>query len=125
MPKITIGITGLLKISGRDYGIEERYRRPSYQLRRAKKGHALLYPAQFKIRIQKLLLLLEYIIYIELSAWEVSSCRIFVQHMGSRKIRLFSSQRLLYRRVFCETRVSHDTHSIMRASQETTEEIII
>ena len=50
MPKITIGITGLLEILGRDYGIEERYRGPSYQVMRVTKGHALLYPAQFKIR---------------------------------------------------------------------------
>ena len=29
MPKITLGITGLHEISGRDYGIEEPYWRPS------------------------------------------------------------------------------------------------
>ena len=29
MPKITIGITGLLQILGQDYGIEERYWGPS------------------------------------------------------------------------------------------------
>ena len=29
MPKITIGIMGLLEILGRDYGIEESYWRPS------------------------------------------------------------------------------------------------
>ena len=37
------------------------------------------------LRIQKLLLLLEYIIHIGLSPWEVSSCRIFVQHMARSK----------------------------------------
>ena len=77
------------------------------------------------LRIQKLLLLLEYVIHIELSAWEVSSCRIFVQHMGSSKISLFSSQRILYRRAFWEPLVSHDTHSIMHACHETSDEIIV
>ena len=48
MPKITIGITGLLEISGRDCGIEERYRRPSYQVKRVTKGHALLYPCSIQ-----------------------------------------------------------------------------
>ena len=44
---------------------------------------------------------------------------------SDNKIRLFSFQRLLSRRAFCETRVSHDTHTIMHACHETSEEIII
>ena len=38
MPKITIGITGLLEISGRDRGIEERCRGLSYQVMCVTKG---------------------------------------------------------------------------------------
>ena len=49
MPKITIGITGLLKTLGRDCGVEERYRGLSYQVMRVTKGYALLYPAQLKL----------------------------------------------------------------------------
>ena len=49
MPKITIGITGFLEISGRDCGIEERYGGLSYQVIRVTKGYALLYPAQLKL----------------------------------------------------------------------------
>ena len=32
MPKIALGITGLLEILGRDYGIEEPYWGPSYSM---------------------------------------------------------------------------------------------
>ena len=49
MPKITIGITGLLEIKGRDCGIGERYRGLSYKVMRVTKGYALLYPAQLKL----------------------------------------------------------------------------
>ena len=38
MPKITVGITGLLEVSGRDCGIEERYRGLSYKVMRVTKG---------------------------------------------------------------------------------------